>query len=116
MQSNVIVRAYTQWDHITDPNKRLLLQGANPWSDTAARRALEIAGKYLGHGVNDNSDADARDNLMWGASLAGMAFGNFGTHLPHAMSYGITHLMSNITTEGYMLSLAHLSHMASVSW
>jgi hydroxyacid-oxoacid transhydrogenase len=108
-------RAYTQWDHITDPNKRPLLQGANPWSDMAAQRALEIAGEYLGRGVNDNSDADARDNLMWGASLAGMAFGNSGTHLPHAMSYGITHLMNNITTEGYSVPSPFVPHGISVA-
>ena len=107
-------KAYTQWDHITDPNKRPLLQGANPWSDMAARRALEIVGKYLVRGVNDNNDADARDSLMWGASLAGMAFGNSGTHLPHAMSYGITHLMEDITTEGYPVS-SRLSLTALVS-
>lgn len=108
-------KAYTQWDHCVDPNKRPLLQGANPWSDMAARRALEIAGKYLGRGVNDKSDADARDNLMWGASLAGMAFGNSGTHLPHAMSYGITHLMEDITTEGYPVSSPFIPHGISVA-
>ncbi|MFT6157341.1 MAG: hydroxyacid-oxoacid transhydrogenase [Neolewinella sp.] len=108
-------KAYTQWDHIDDPNKRPLLQGANPWSDMAARRALEIAGKYLVRGVNDNSDADARDNLMWGASLAGMAFGNSGTHLPHAMSYGITHLMEDITTDGYPVASPFIPHGISVA-
>ena len=101
-------RAYTQWDKIDDPAKRPLLQGANPWSDMAATKALDIVGKYLIRGVSDTSDSEARDNLMWGATLAGMAFGNSGTHLPHAMSYGITHLMDNITTEGY--SVPHLSY------
>ncbi len=94
-------RAYTRWDRVDDPNARTLLQGANPWSDMSARRALEIVGEYLDRGVNDASDNEARDNLMWGATLAGMAFGNSGTHLPHAMSYGVTHLMHDITTDGY---------------
>lgn len=107
-------RAYTKWDKIEDPTKRPLLQGANPWSDMAATKALEIVGEYLVRGVADASDSEARDNLMWGATLAGMAFGNSGTHLPHAMSYGVTHLMSNITTEGYPVESPFVPHGFSV--
>ena len=107
-------RAYTRWDKIEDPAARTLLQGANPWSDMSARRALEIVGTYLDRGVNDASDNEARDNLMWGATLAGMAFGNSGTHLPHAMSYGVTHLMHDITTEGYPVASPFIPHGISV--
>ena len=107
-------RAYTQWDKIEDPAKRPLLQGANPWSDMAATKALDIVGKYLLRGVADASDSEARDNLMWGATLAGMAFGNSGTHLPHAMSYGVTHLMKDITTEGYSVPSPFVPHGFSV--
>ncbi len=107
-------RAYTQWDKIEDPRKRPLLQGANPWSDMAASKALDIVGKYIIRGVADSTDSEARDNLMWGATLAGMAFGNSGTHLPHAMSYGITHLMSDITTDGYHVESPFVPHGFSV--
>ena len=65
-------------------------------------------------GVTDGSDQEARDQLMWGASLAGMAFGNSGTHLPHALSYGVTHLMHDITTEGYAIETPFVSHGISV--
>ena len=107
-------RAYTQWDAIGDPRRRPLLQGANPWSDMAASRALEIVGKYIERGVADAMDSEARDNLMWGATLAGMAFGNSGTHLPHAMSYAVTHLMSDITTEDYQVEPPFVPHGFSV--
>ena len=107
-------KAYTQWDRIPDTGKRTLLQGANPWSDMSARRALEIVGDYLVRGVSDASDHAARDYLMWGATLAGMAFGNSGTHLPHAMSYGITHLMNDITTGGYIEPSPFIPHGISV--
>jgi len=83
-------RAHTQHAKIEDPNSRQYIQGANPFS------------------------AEARDKLMWGASLAGIAFGNCGTHLPHAMSYGITHLMSDITTEGYNIASPFVPHGISV--
>jgi alcohol dehydrogenase class IV len=108
-------KAYTRWDKIDDPMKRPLIQGANPWSDLAARKALEIAGEYLDRGVHDAADQEARDQLMWGASLAGMAFGNSGTHLGHALSYGVTHLMRNVTTEGYAVKSPFVPHGISVA-
>jgi alcohol dehydrogenase class IV len=92
-----------------------LIQGANPWSDLAARKALEIVGEYLDRGVNDAGDTEARDQLMWGASLAGMAFGNSGTHLGHALSYGVTHLMQDITTDGYAVPSPFVPHGISVA-
>ena len=107
-------RAYTQWDSIEDPTRRTLLQGANPWSDMAASKALQIVGKYLVRGVADSGDAQARDSLMWGATLAGMAFGNSGTHLPHAMSYAVTHLMENVATQGYNVASPFVPHGFSV--
>ena len=51
---------------------------------------------------------------MWGASLAGIAFGNSGTHLPHAMSYGVTHLMANVRTAGYPVAAPFVPHGISV--
>lgn len=107
-------RAYTKHLEVKDPNARQLIQGANPFSDLSARKALEIAGEYLVRGVADNTDREARDNLMWGATLAGIAFGNSGTHLPHAMSYGITHLMKDITTDGYQVTSPFIPHGISV--
>ena len=107
-------KAYTRWDRVADPNGRTLLQGANPWSDMSARRALEIVDEYLVRGVGDKADSEARDQLMWGATLAGMAFGNSGTHLPHAMSYGVTHLMRDITTDGYPVESPFVPHGISV--
>jgi len=107
-------RAYTQHARVDDPNTRQYIQGANPFSDMVAREAMDIVNHYLVRGVNDAADSEARDKLMWGATLAGIAFGNTGTHLPHAMSYGITHLMSDITTDGYPIASPFIPHGISV--
>ena len=107
-------RAHTQWDQIHNPNARQLIQGANPFSDLFAPEALRIANQFLARGVADATDTEARDQLMWGATLAGIAFGNSGTHLPHAMSYGVTHLMSNITTTDYPVPSPFVPHGISV--
>lgn len=107
-------RPYTHHAAVADPRARQLIQGSNPFSDLAAREAMEITDRYLARGVNDASDHEARDKLMWAASLAGIAFGNSGTHLPHAMSYGITHLMKDITTPGYSMPSPFVPHGISV--
>jgi len=107
-------KAYTQQGKVVDPNARQYIQGANPFSEMVAREAMDIVGKYLARGVNDASDTEARDQLMWGATLAGIAFGNSGTHLPHAMSYGVTHLMHDIITDGYDVASPFVPHGISV--
>ncbi len=107
-------RAYTSHAEVADPGARQLIQGANPFSDLSAKEALDIVGKYLQRGVADSTDHEARDSLMWGATLAGIAFGNSGTHLPHAMSYGITHLMKDITSQDYKVASPFVPHGISV--
>ena len=107
-------KAHTQWQHVENPNARQLIQGANPFSDLFAPEALKIADRYLARGVADATDKEARDQLMWGATLAGIAFGNSGTHLPHAMSYGVTHLMNDITTKDYAMTSPFVPHGISV--
>ena len=107
-------RAYTGWAKQAQPMQRPVIQGANPWSDLAAREALRLAGEYLTRGVADAEDQEARDALMWAATLAGMAFGNCGTHLPHALSYGVTHLMRDIETRDYAVPPPFVPHGISV--
>ena len=107
-------RAYTQHAKVAEPAARQYVQGGNPFSEVGSREAMQIVGRYLERGVADASDREARDNLMWAASLAGIAFGNAGTHLPHALSYGITHLMKDITTAGYTLPTPFIPHGISV--
>ncbi len=94
-------RAYSQWPLVEDPGARLQIQGANPWSDLGAIEALKMVGKFLERAVADAADVEARDGLMWGATLAGMAFGNCGTHLPHALSYGVSNLCKSYAAPDY---------------
>ena len=107
-------KAYTQHARVEDINQRQLIQGSNPWSEIMAREALSLVSQNLERGVRDNTDFEARDKLSWAASLAGAAFGNSGTHLPHAMSYGITHLMRDIETPGYPVASPFVPHGISV--
>ena len=94
-------RAYCAWEPIQQPAARPMVQGANPWSDLHAREALRIVGEDLERGVADAADTQARDRLMWAATLAGLAFGNCGTHLPHALSYGVSNLANDYRAPDY---------------
>jgi len=84
-----------------DASARPMSQGANPWSDMACREALRQCGEYLVRAVNDDSDHEARHGMMYAATLSGMAFGNGGCHLPHAMSYPVSGRVSDFFPEGY---------------
>ena len=76
-------------------------QGRNPWSDVGAREALRLAGRFLVRAVQDATDTEAREGLSWAATLAGIAFGNAGCHLPHAMSYSVAGMVRDYRCAGY---------------
>lgn len=80
----------------TAPAARPASQGANPWSDLGARQAIELIGRYLRRAVSDPHDEEARHQMMWAATLAGIAFGNAGVHVPHAMAYAVAGVLHDI--------------------
>ena len=83
------------------PGLRPMSQGRNPWSDIGCREALELTGRYLVRAVRDAADAEAREAMAWAATLAGIAFGNAGVHLPHAMSYAVSGLVQSFRMPDY---------------
>jgi len=89
-------------------------QGANPWSDLGCRESLNILGKYLVRAVGDAGDHEARTQLMWAATLAGIAFGNAGCHAPHGMSYSVSGLVRDFCPEGYPQDAPIVPHGMSV--
>lgn len=92
---------YTQRARPTQPGLRPMSQGANPWSDIGCREALRLAGRFLVRAVRDASDHEARDGMMFAATLAGLAFGNAGVHIPHGMSYSVAGLVKDFQPAGY---------------
>jgi hydroxyacid-oxoacid transhydrogenase len=93
---------------------RPMSQGANPWSDTGCESALRKLGVYLTRAVNDASDHEARDNMMFAATLAGIAFGNSGVHVPHGMSYSVAGLVKDFRPDGYPKTEPMVPHGMSV--
>jgi hydroxyacid-oxoacid transhydrogenase len=83
------------------PSLRPMSQGANPWSDLGCREALRVLGQFLERAVHDASDSAAREQMMWAATLAGIAFGNAGVHAPHGMAYAVAGLVRGFHPAGY---------------
>jgi hydroxyacid-oxoacid transhydrogenase len=83
------------------PTLRPMSQGANPWSDLGCREALRVLGRYLERAVSDAADSEAREQMMWAATLAGIAFGNAGVHAPHGMAYAVAGLVRDFHPSGY---------------
>jgi hydroxyacid-oxoacid transhydrogenase len=94
-------RPYTARAAPPVPGARPMSQGRNPWSDVGSLEALRLVGEHLVRAVRDASDHEARESLAWAATLAGIAFGNAGVHLPHAMSYSVAGLVRDWRSAGY---------------
>lgn len=93
---------------------RPMSQGANPWSDTGCMEALRLVGANLERAVRDTDDFEARSRMMYGATLAGIAFGNAGVHVPHGMSYAVGGLARDFCPHGYPQGAPLVPHGMSV--
>lgn len=96
------------------PSARPSSQGANPWSDLGCAEALRLIGRFMVRGVTDPSDVEARHQLMWASTLAGIAFGNAGCHAPHGMSYSVAGLVKEFQPDGWPMGEPIVPHGMSV--
>ncbi|HEX4419096.1 MAG TPA: hydroxyacid-oxoacid transhydrogenase [Kofleriaceae bacterium] len=94
-------RPFTRRAAPVPPTARPMSQGCNPWSDVGCREALRLCGTYLARAVHDATDTEARHQMMWAATLAGIAFGNAGVHAPHAMAYAVAGRVREFRPAGY---------------
>ena len=61
----------------------------NPVSDALAREALRLLAENIGPACRTGSDRGARENMLLGSMLAGMAFANAPVAAVHALAYPI---------------------------
>lgn len=96
------------------PSLRPPYQGANPISDLWALQALEIVAQFLVRAVRDPNDDEARTQMLYASTYAGIGFGNAGVHLPHAMAYPVAGMVYSFHPEGYPADHAMIPHGMSV--
>lgn len=107
-------RPYTERPRPATPLARPLSQGANPYSDLACMEALRLLGDHLERAVHDAKDDDAREAVMYAATLAGIGFGNAGVHVPHGMAYAVAGLVHDYVPPDYDADHAMVPHGMSV--
>ena len=76
--------------------------GKNALSDSNAREAIRHLARGLKRAVDNGQDISAREDVMYGALLAGLAFGSAGTAAAHAIQYPVG-------------ALTHTAHGAGVA-
>lgn len=71
------------------------------YSDRMALDCMRLVGKFLGRAYEDGNDSEAREGLMFAATMGGLAFSNASICLVHAMSrplgalFHVPHGLSN---------------------
>jgi len=93
-------RPYTAYERKA-PEQRVPYCGANPISDLWSEKAITLLATAFRRAVRDGSDLEARGDMAFAATVAGMGFGNAGVHLPHANAYPVAGQVRDFRPEGY---------------
>ncbi len=109
-----LARDFTSRPIPATPGERPMFQGSTPISDIWAMKTLELGGKYLRRAVQNGQDIEARTQMSLAAMIAGIGFGNAGTHIPHACSYPIAGLKHVYQPPGYPTDHPFVPHGHSV--
>ncbi|MCU0579500.1 MAG: iron-containing alcohol dehydrogenase [Desulfobacterota bacterium] len=103
------VTAQTGMDALTHAMEAYTSNKANPLSDLVALKAVALIGGSLKRAVQKGSDLEARENMLLGSLLAGLALANAGVTAVHAMAYplgalfNIPHGLANAVLLPYVL-------------
>lgn len=80
------ITAATGMDALTHAIEAYTATIAEPISDALSLYAIELIAKYLPIAVEDGTDIEARQNMLVGSMIAGMAFDNADLGAVHAMA------------------------------
>ncbi|MFH0789495.1 MAG: iron-containing alcohol dehydrogenase [Pseudomonadota bacterium] len=103
------VTAQTGMDALTHAMEAYTSNKANPVSDMVAEKAITLIGQFLKKAVKNGKDLEAREGMLLGSLLAGMALANAGVGAVHAMAYplgalfNIPHGLANAVLLPYVL-------------
>lgn len=95
------ITADTGIDALTHAMEAYVSKKASPYSDCQALQAMRLIGPSLRRAYHNGSDKAAREAMMLGSTLAGVAFSNASVALVHGMSrpigahFHVPHGLSN---------------------
>ncbi|KAG5365432.1 Hydroxyacid-oxoacid transhydrogenase [Yarrowia sp. C11] len=98
-----------------NPNLRPAYQGSNPIADIFSLEGLRLAIEYLPRSCADPEDMEAHSNMLLGATLAGVGFGNAGVHICHGLSYPISGMNTSYYHPDYHTDHPLVPHGISVA-
>ena len=108
------ITAATGFDVFTHAFESFINQNATPMADLCAREAIRLLSTFLPRAVSDGSDAEARAQMAWADTLAGMCIANVGTTLPHSMAQPISGHYPQVS-HGEALAMVY-PPILSLSW
>ncbi len=110
------ITAQTGMDALTHAMEAYTSNKANPLSDLVAEKAITLIGGSLKKAVQKGNDIKARENMLLGSLLAGLALANAGVTAVHAMAYplgaffNIPHGLANAVLLPYVLEFNRIGH------
>ena len=110
------ITAQTGMDALTHAMEAYTSNKANPLSDLVAEKAIALIGGSLKKAVQKGDDIKARENMLLGSLLAGLALANAGVTAVHAMAYplgaffNIPHGLANAVLLPYVLEFNRIGH------
>ena len=81
------VTSVTGMDALIHAIEAFLSKNANPYSDHIALKAIEILAYNIKTAYEQGHNIQARNNMLYGSLLAGIAFSNAGVGAVHAFAY-----------------------------
>ena len=96
-----------------NPALRPAYQGSNPISDIWAARAIQMVTENIVPAVEESNE-EARAQMLLAACFAGIGFGNAGVHLPHGMSYPVSGMVRDYIPPDYPIDHPIIPHGMSV--
>ncbi|WP_159084391.1 iron-containing alcohol dehydrogenase [Dongshaea marina] len=81
------VTAYTGMDALTHAVEAFNSVNANSYTDTFAVKAIELLTQNIRLAYQDGHNLKARENMLLGSLMAGIAFANAGVTAVHAFAY-----------------------------
>jgi alcohol dehydrogenase class IV len=81
------ITAVVGMDALTHAMEAYTSLAAHPVSDMNALRAIELIGANLAQAVAHGENLEARENMLLGSYLAGLALAQAGVGAVHAMAY-----------------------------
>lgn len=111
------VTAATGLDALSHAVEAYTSQNASPLTDLYALEAIRLIGVHLRTAVANGNDLEARDGMARASLYAGIAIGNAGTNIVHALAYPlqgqhrITHGIANSLLLPYGMEFNALSNL-----